>query len=483
MTEVVDGRGSTSIDPSSRRKFLRRVREQVREAVDRKVRDGNVTDLDKGDTEVRIRRDRLREPSFHHGKGGIRDWVHPGNKEYVTGDRIEKPKGGQGGGAAKGEASDSGEGEDDFIFYLSPDEVRDILFADLELPNMRRLNVVQSSETKPVRAGFSTSGSQNRMDRRQSVRRKLGRVWATTATYNREIVEALKQQRDILAPYDPSFVPKVYPKSKFVPLRMECEGLEQQVTQLRERVWDKLNPAEQERIEELDDTIAGREKRRALVPAWNEATDLRYRNYPHVPVPQNRAVMFCVLDVSGSMDEERKGNAKRFFFLLYHFLMKEYEGRVEIRFIRHHTQAEEVDEKKFFYDRETGGTVVSSALTLTSDLMDKDYKGKNVDLYMAQASDGDNWNGDTAKCDPIMRGILKKVRAAFYAEVTDGPPQELWELYQKLEKQHKGVFRTGRIQKRGDIVPIFRDFLKKRYSLEDKRTSRLGASALQPALD
>ena len=73
--------------------------------------------------------------------------------------------------------------------------------------------------------------------------------------------------------------------------------------------------------------------------------------------------MFCVMDVSGSMDEAKKDIAKRFFILLYIFLTKNYEN-IELVFIRHHTSAKEVNEEEFFYSRETGGTVVSSALEL-----------------------------------------------------------------------------------------------------------------------
>jgi len=71
--------------------------------------------------------------------------------------------------------------------------------------------------------------------------------------------------------------------------------------------------------------------------------------------------MFCLMDVSGSMDESRKDLAKRFFMLLYLFLKRNYD-RIDVVFIRHHTVAKEVNEEDFFHSRESGGTVVSSAL-------------------------------------------------------------------------------------------------------------------------
>ena len=78
--------------------------------------------------------------------------------------------------------------------------------------------------------------------------------------------------------------------------------------------------------------------------------------------------MFCLMDVSGSMDEARKDLAKRFFILLYLFLTRHYE-KIDVVFIRHHTQAQEVDEENFFHARETGGTVVSSALVLMDEII------------------------------------------------------------------------------------------------------------------
>ena len=88
--------------------------------------------------------------------------------------------------------------------------------------------------------------------------------------------------------------------------------------------------------------------------------DVRFNRFEAVPKPITQAVMFCLMDVSGSMSEEMKDLAKRFFMLLYLFIQRRYR-HVEIVFIRHTHHAEEVDEDTFFYSRETGGTVVSTA--------------------------------------------------------------------------------------------------------------------------
>ncbi len=117
--------------------------------------------------------------------------------------------------------------------------------------------------------------------------------------------------------------------------------------------------------------------------------------------------MFCLMDVSGSMDEEKKNIAKRFFTLLYLFLTRTYE-HIDVVFIRHHTVAEEVDEENFFHSRETGGTVVSSALKLMRKVIEQRYANGLWNIYGAQASDGDNWLEDSVLCyDLLSEQILR----------------------------------------------------------------------------
>ena len=105
--------------------------------------------------------------------------------------------------------------------------------------------------------------------------------------------------------------------------------------------------------------------------------------------------MFCLMDVSASMDEDKKDLAKRFFTLLYLFLTRKY-GEVDLIFIRHTDDAEEVDEETFFHDTRSGGTVVYSALELADKIRAERYaSGWNV--YAAQASDGDAFGADPAR--------------------------------------------------------------------------------------
>ena len=172
--------------------------------------------------------------------------------------------------------------------------------------------------------------------------------------------------------------------------------------------------------------------------------------------------MFCLLDVSASMDEDKKYIAKRFFMLLYLFLTRNYE-RIEVVFIRHHTVALEVDEDDFFTSRESGGTVVSSALLMMRDIIAKRYPSNLWNIYGAQASDGDNWSNDSAQCRELMDSSLLRLTQYFaYIEITDGSPQNLWEEYAKLMPEHSDRFAMQRIATVTDIYPVFRDLFKKR---------------------
>jgi uncharacterized sporulation protein YeaH/YhbH (DUF444 family) len=194
-----------------------------------------------------------------------------------------------------------------------------------------------------------------------------------------------------------------------------------------------------------------------------DSFDLRYNNRIREPRPTTQAVMFCLMDVSGSMDEERKATAKRFFMLLHLFLTRTYE-HIELVFIRHHTVAEETDEDEFFHSRESGGTVVSSALSLMRDIVRERYAGGQWNIYGAQASDGDNWHNDSPISRQLLDGeILPACQYFAYIEITDGEPQNLWQEYEVLAAAHRN-FAMQHIKSPADIYPVFRELFKKSIS-------------------
>ncbi len=194
-----------------------------------------------------------------------------------------------------------------------------------------------------------------------------------------------------------------------------------------------------------------------------DTIDLRYNNRIKQPQPTTQAVMFCLMDVSGSMSQARKDLGKRFFTLLYLFLQRNYE-RIEIVFIRHHTVAKEVEEEEFFYSRETGGTVVSSALRLMIEIMQARYPVSQWNIYAAQASDGDNWHTDSPTCrDLLLQHIMPKVRYFAYVEITPDRHQNLWESYLEVQANCPH-FAMTQIDGPADIYPVFRELFKRRVS-------------------
>ena len=200
-----------------------------------------------------------------------------------------------------------------------------------------------------------------------------------------------------------------------------------------------------------------------LSVSFMEEIDLQYNNFEKVAVPTTSAVMFCIMDVSGSMGENEKDIAKRFFMLLYLFLSKQYEN-IEIVFIRHHTAAKEVDEEEFFNSRESGGTVVLPALELMRDIINERYS-KDWNIYAAQASDGDVWDrNDASSCGKILdQEILGLTQYMIYIEICRRSDSDLWEVYKSLSNR-KENFEIGKIIEVSELWTVFRDFFKKKVN-------------------
>ena len=412
----LDGKNKSSVN---RQRFIRRFKGQIKKAVTEAMNGRSITDMDNGE-KINIPARDLSEPVFGHGPGGRREAIHPGNRDFTPGDRIARPPPGDGGGSGKGQASNTGEGEDDFVFELSREEFLELFFEDLELPNLVRTQLAKVTEFKSVRAGFTSAGAPANIDIVRSLKGALARRMALAAPYNRRLREAEEELRRVLA--------------------------ESPVDEVRAKVL----------VEEIDHLRV-----RARAVPFIDTFDLRYANRVKQPQPTTQAVMFCIMDVSGSMDRARKDLAKRFFTLLYLFLQRNYE-KIDVVFIRHHTVAKEVDEQEFFYSRETGGTVVSSALQLAGDIMAERYPVSSWNLYVAQASDGDNWHHDSPACrDILLQRIMPYVRYYSYIEITPDRHQSLWEAYEEVQATHPH-FAMRQIDGPADIYPVFRDLFRRR---------------------
>ena len=411
----LNGKNKSAVN---RQRFIRRYKQQIKKAVSDAISQRSVTDISSGES-VTIPSKDISEPFFHQGKGGRRQIVHPGNDQFSEGDRIKRPQGGGGSGGGQGDASSDGEGSDDFVFSISKDEYLDLLFEDLELPNLKKNQLDKLILYKNVRAGYRSEGVPSNIDIVRSLRGSLARRVAMTADKKAKLRD-LEQK---LADMDNEPVP------------------DQQLMRLL-----------QEEISTLKQRIAG-------VP-FIDSFDLRFRNFQKRPEPTSKAVMFCLMDVSGSMDQATKDMAKRFYILLYLFLSRSYKN-VEVVYIRHHTQAKEVDEHEFFYSQETGGTIVSSAIKLMYDIVQERYNPVEWNIYAAQASDGDNWTDDSAPCAELLANkLLPLLRYYAYIEITPRAHQSLWQEYEKLLPGFDN-FAIEHIKEISDIYPVFRELFKK----------------------
>ncbi|WP_025917850.1 YeaH/YhbH family protein [Herminiimonas sp. CN] len=418
MVHLIDrrlqGKNKSAVN---RERFLRRYKGQIRDAVERAIKGRSITDMESGE-KVSIPAKDVNEPSFGHAHGGVWETVHPGNKEYQKGDRVARPKGGSGSGSGQAGNSDQIT-EDDFIFELTREEFLNYFFEDLELPNMVKTQLTATTEFKQQRAGYKMSGTPTNIHVLRSLRGALGRRIAVGSKSHRRLQEAEAELKLLL-----SQVPDDDP---------QIVALRQEIHHLRSKLM--------------------------AIP-FIDPFDLRYSNRIRVPKPSSQAVMFCIMDVSGSMDETKKDIAKRFFILLYLFLQRAYD-KIEVVFIRHHTMADEVDENDFFHSRESGGTVVSSALQLLAKIMRERYASNDWNIYVAQASDGDNWDNDSVACRQLLiNTIMPAVQYYAYVEITEDTPQNLWHEYTQVLDQHRH-FAMQLIKSQADIYPVFRELFKK----------------------
>jgi uncharacterized sporulation protein YeaH/YhbH (DUF444 family) len=412
----------------NRRRFLKRAREELKQAIKEQVKSGKISDLE-GQHSVPMPAHDTSEPSFQHAAhSGERQYILPGNKEFTPGDRIPKPPSGSG---TSGSGAGKGESEDDFQFVLSREEVLDLFFEDLELPDMVKLNLKEAVAFKPRRAGFATSGSPTNIN--------VGRTMRNS--YGRRI--ALRR-----------------------PKQTEIQAIAAEIAVLEEK---PNTAASRQRIEALRLDLEKLERRRRAIP-YVDPIDIRFNRFEAQPLPNASAVMFCLMDVSSSMGEREKDLAKRFFVLLHLFLKRRYE-RIDIVFIRHTHEAGEVDEETFFYSTQSGGTVVSTALEEMLRIIQERYPTREWNIYVAQASDGDNIAGDSERCASLLHNQVMQLCQYFaYIEIIDERETEifgatdngtsLWRAFQSVSDNWPS-FQMTRIARPAEIYPVFRKLFAK----------------------
>src|SRR3989440_423154 len=413
---IIDRRlnpGSKSLE--NRQRFLRRAKALVQGAVKKSSQDRDIKDVLEGG-EVSVPIDGMDEPRFRR-EGGTRDMVMPGNKKFIEGDILPRPNpsGGKGRGAGEGDS------EDTFRFVLSRDEFVDLFLDDLELPDLAKRKLAEVESQGIRRAGYTTSGSPANISVSRTVRLALARRVAL----RRPRPETIAQ--------------------------LEAE----------------LEDCDEARRSELLAEIEALKAKARRIP-FIDPIDIRFRRFETVPKPVAQAVMFCLMDVSGSMSEHMKDLAKRFYMLLYVFLTRRYR-HVDIVFIRHTDRAEEVDEDTFFHSPASGGTLVSSALQAMDEIVKSRFRPADWNIYAAQASDGDNSISDS---DAVSRLLTEKILpvSQFFAYLEVGEAggttfdlsdSSLWTLYERL-RNSGAPLSMRKVSERSEIFPVFQDLFHRR---------------------
>jgi uncharacterized sporulation protein YeaH/YhbH (DUF444 family) len=405
------------------------VKDTLKEGIRDIIRDTDIKDLaGTGGKKVKIPIRNLDEPWFHHDGSGINDIVRPGNDKYKPGDKIKRPEQGQGSG---GGASKDGEGEDSFTFHLTKEEFLDLFFENCELPDLSKRTLAIINEEQIQRMGFVSEGPPSAMNVTRSMRGAKARRSAFRA-----------------------------PKVKKL---RELEAREQElVNEIAARKNTNQDASiEEEALKRIRDEIEILKRRIKAVP-YIDPIDLSYNNWARVQIPSVQAAMVCLMDVSGSMDETRKELAKTFFLLLYLFLMQEYD-RIEITYITYHSRAQVVDEQNFYYGHDTGGTVTSNGLQLAYDVIKEKYPSDLWNVYLAHASDGDNYRHDNEVCKSIvLSNLMPLLQYYAYVQINpniddsyrDNDSDSLWSVYFPISQERSDV-ACAKIGHESHVYPVF----------------------------
>lgn len=190
--------------------------------------------------------------------------------------------------------------------------------------------------------------------------------------------------------------------------------------------------------------------------------DRRYRSWTTIFEPQTNAVIMYMMDVSGSMTDEQKSIVRTEAFWIDTWLKSQYDG-VERRYIIHDAMAKEVDENTFYHTRESGGTRISSAYQICSDLLDKQFPAEDWNIYCFQFSDGDNWGEDNRRALTLLREkLLPRSNLFCYGQVESpyGSGEYLRSLAEAFGTNHEKLVLSDIADKDG-IYDSIKTFLGK----------------------
>lgn len=377
----------TSADRSAqdRSRHRQKIDKAIREGIHDIIADESIIGKN-GKTKVKIPVKGIKEYKFVFGDNNQ-------NRKVGSAPGKDKKRGqpiGKGPQQSQGEGSNpkagNKEGEEIYEVEITLDDLAEYLFDDLELPELDKRRFKKIVDDKPKRKGYRSQGIRPRLDKKESMKRRLRRKAAAKRAghYN----------------------------------------------------------------EEEDERFPFNEK------------DLRYRHVDNKPKEVANAVIFFVMDVSGSMSKSKKYLARSFFFLLYQFLRYRYDN-VDIVFISHTTTAKEVSEDQFFSRSTGGGTLISPALRKVEEVIEDRYHPNTWNIYTFHASDGDNWPSDVEKSIDASMKLSELCQLYCYCEIIPDDEEVVWQSKTTMMKSYEPLvsktFRTLKINNKKDIWPVFRN--------------------------
>lgn len=423
----------------NRQLLLRRIKDAIRAAKPKDIDSGGVKNMGgaagakQNANAVKVTKTSLHEPSFHYAKStGDHNVVLIGNDEWERGDDFPlsgEDEGQPGGGPGE-------DSEDDFIVSVSRDEFLDVFFEDCELPDLQDSTEKVLPEYQPKHAGFQKHGNPGQLSVKRSFKNAFGRRKVLTSGDRKKLEELEIQRAELVLQIEKA---QIDGEDTFT-LTCELEIIDAQIEYLKAK-------------------IAG-------VPFF-EDLDMRYTKKEKVLVKAAEAVFCMIMDISGSMDEDKKRMARKFFSLQYAFIKRKYP-QTDLIFIAHTDKPEEMTEEEFFTTRKSGGTIVSPAYTMAHAIINSRYDAHDTNIYLSQASDGDNWDHDNAAIIPELEesGLLAKLRHMSYAQVGQSfaagyGSTTLWTVLESISNTTKKVAMV-KIDDDSEVFDAFHKIYKKK---------------------
>lgn len=343
-----------------------------------------------GDKKIKVPIKGIKEYRFIYGSNN--PGVAQGTGEEKPGDIVQK---GTERGPGLGPGSDPG--EDIYETEISLDELIELLFEDLHLPDLEKKKLHQIEQERLLkRKGYRLQGIRVQLSKKKTVTEKLRRK----QSYRRALSQIVLDGGELL-------------------------------------------PVEEDE---------------PRFPFHNE--DLRYRHMTAKPHRHSNAVIFCIMDTSGSMDMTKKYLARSFYFLLYRFILTKYQN-VEVVFISHHTEAKEVTEDEFFHKGESGGTNISSGYKKALEIIEIRYHPALWNIYAFHCSDGDNFEEDNEEALKQAERLVKVSNLFGYGEIKPEGSYSWSSMLDRFEKIKADNLVTVKIHVKEDVWPAFQRFLSK----------------------